>query len=408
MSNHSLAIQRDSKHEPKFAAWKVEIIQGGLGAGAGRRIAPDTTKVFMGDTVIVKASFTNMTKADQASIGWGTVSGGVHLDIPLPKAFESDNVLQWVVKPKKVGAEGALFQVTTATVPYDFFQNFLVVVDLQDFTLGCIEAQSTLSGKFDKATRKLNEAATAYLQAYNDQEQVLSSLAASEKMMDDIAFGVLFAAVGGYAGGALATELKAFKTIGEDGKPQAMLSDAIIDSAKDTAKFVVRSFDRLRGGSSSPSSSGDSTSPTVEDPIRTGGGKYKPAGEHPQEFLTKVASRVASEGEIAQGLLTKLIHEAKEARRATSKADFDEDPVAVVNKGQTLDMIGKGLVTEKKIYLAALWKAWLQTHGWQTMRVLEAIRKAAEGVGEDYKTWIPYVQPAEMKRRPGQGPIRPL
>jgi hypothetical protein len=59
----------------------------------------------------------------------------------------------------------------------------LVVTDLQDFTLGCIEAQSTLSGKFHKATRKLNEAATAFRQAYAEQEAVLDDLAASEKML---------------------------------------------------------------------------------------------------------------------------------------------------------------------------------------------------------------------------------
>ena len=113
---------------------------------------------------------------------------------------------------------------------------------------------------------------------------------------------MLFAAAGGYVGSRLGSNLKAMKDLAKvdvKGEPMQLLSEAMIDSAKDTAKFAVRSADRLRGGSSSMSTSGDSLSPSVADPIRSGGGKYKPAGEHPQDFLTKLSSRVAAEGEAA-------------------------------------------------------------------------------------------------------------
>lgn len=370
--------------------------------------AVGTTKVFLGDTVAVRADFVNITGADHAAIGWGTTFGGVHLDIPLPKQFESPAILKWDVKPKKVGAEQATFRVTTSVSPSQTTERFLIVTDLQDFTLGCIEAHSTLSGKFNRAVRILNEAATAFREAYGEQETVLNSLRAADRMLEDIAFGVIFAAAGGYAGGALGTWLKGFKGTPLDGKPTQLLSDALIDTAKDTAKFSVRSLDRLRAGSSSPSVGGDSTAPNVADPIRSGRGKYSPAGEHPQAFLTKLSSRVAGEGEAAQALLTKLIKDAKDARRANSKADFDEDPVEVVNRGQMLDTISAGLVTDKKVYLAGLWKAWVKDHGWQNMRVYNAIKQAAAGVGEDIKDWLPKMPSVNEQRRPGQGPSRPL
>ena len=73
-----------------------------------------------------------------------------------------------------------------------------------------------------------------------------------------------------------------------------------------------------------------------------GGGKYQAAGVHPQEFLTTLSSRVAAEGEGAQALLTQLIHDARTARDANSKADFDEDPNEVVNRGQMLDQLSNG------------------------------------------------------------------
>jgi hypothetical protein len=132
------------------------------------------------------------------------------------------------------------------------------------------------------------------------------------------------------------------------------------------------------------------------------------SSSHPQDFLTKVASRVASEGEAAQAVLTKLIKDAKEARRANSKADFDADPLEVVTRDKSLDEFANSLVTEKRIYLAELWRAWLKDHGWQTVRVLRAIEAAAKGIGEDVDDWLPKIHPVEMKRRPGQGPIRPL
>jgi hypothetical protein len=402
----ALEQKRPSKHGPQVDGWTIDVTPGGLGAGVNRQPDVDRLKVFLGDTVNVRADFVNITKADYPYIGWATQSGGGHVDISPPKAFEGD-VLRWVVKPRKVGTESVVFSVVTEVSPSAITEMFLVVVDLQDFTLGCIEAQSTLSGKFNKATRKLNEAATAFREAYGEQEAVLNDLSASDKMIADLAFGVLFAAIGGFVGSALGDRLKELQIKGLEGQPQRFLQNALVDSAKDTGKFVVRSIDRLRHGSSSPTG-GDSTAPSVGDPIRSGGNMYKPAGENPLDFLTKLASRVAAEGEIAQGLLTNLIREAKEARRANSKADFDEDPVAVVNRGQLLDEISGRLVTEKKVYLAELWKAWVRSHGWQTIPVYEAICKAAGSVGEDCNDWIPVIHVSPMRRGPGQGPIRPL
>jgi hypothetical protein len=165
----------------------------------------------------------------------------------------------------------------------------------------------------------------------------------------------------------------------------------VIDLAKDTAKFEIRSFDRLRTApKSKPSGSGSSSTAEVTNPIRTGGGKYQPAGENPQDFLTTLSSRVAAEGDVAQGLLTQLIEAARTARDANSKADFDEDPVEVVSRGQMLDHLIQGLITDKKLYLAQLWKAWYINHGaWETFSILSAIQDAAKVLGENMDVWVP-------------------
>jgi hypothetical protein len=63
---------------PEVDGWMVEVTPGALGAGVDRKPAVGTTKVFLGDTVTVRADFVNITKADHPSIGYGTIHGGVH------------------------------------------------------------------------------------------------------------------------------------------------------------------------------------------------------------------------------------------------------------------------------------------------------------------------------------------
>jgi hypothetical protein len=402
------AVQRQPQpaFQPK-ATFSAQVVPGPEGAGVKREVSDGYHHIFKGDTFIVKVKFAKMTDKEWSSLDTYENVIGPDSGWRMRIHWVTDDINAWEMTATKVGSYVLQVGTKGPGKPVVDTRAVVVVSDLQDFTLALVEAQSTLAGKFHKATRTLNEAATAFREAYGEQEKVLDSLAASEKMLDDVVFGVLFAA----AGGALASNLKAMRSltaVGAKGEPLQLLSDAWIDAAKDTAKFYVRSADRLRGGSSHPSTSGDATSPSVTDPIRSGGGMYKPAGEHPQDFLTKLSSRVAAEGEAAQAVLTKLIKDARAARDANSKADFEEDPVAVVNRGQMLDQISNELVTEKKVYLAALWKTWVRDHGWQTMPVLEAITRAAEAVGEDVKSWIPYQTSVETPRAPGRGPSRPL
>ena len=121
-----------------------------------------------------------------------------------------------------------------------------------------------------------------------------------------------------------------------------------------------------------------------------GGGKYQAAGVHPQIAHRPCHLGVTAEGEGAQALLTQLIHDPRTARDANSKADFDEDPNDVVNRGQMLDQLSNELVTDKKVYLARLWKAWYINHGaWETVPLLNAIQRAAKELGEKMEVWVP-------------------
>ncbi len=350
--------------------------------------------MFVGDTAVVRAVFQTLEEYDHDYIGdsVATSGGGVHVT----DRWADAKTREWQLRFTKVGTSKVSMELSQDGPIDSYDEQFQVVADLQDFTLACVEAQSALRGKFDHASRRINTAASAFRKAYAEQQADLDDVAARQKMFADLIFGALFAAAGGFVGGWVGGWLK---NVNEKAYKE---KDWLIDSAKDTVKFAVRSGDKLRGGAS-PSVQGDSTAPgvTVPDHPR---GEFKASGKDPLDFLTDLQAKIAGEGEQAQDALTKLIASAREARSAQSKADFGEDPVAVVNKDLTLDQIVSALPVDKKVYLKGLWKTWLETYGWRTYEtgvlmalpaVERKIEKAANDMGETAHQWfVQWADPA--------------
>ena len=372
---------------PQVGMWSVHVEPGGQGAGIPRIDATTgKSKVFPGDKAIIKAQFVKLEKSDHDYIGHSVVSSA---DVNVKDRWADARTLEWQVGFSKVGAKEVSIDVSQDEPIDSYTEEFQVVADLADFTLACVEAQSTLRGKFDRASRHVNEAASAFRKAYAEQQDDLDVVLAHQKMIDDLIFGAVFAAAGGFVGGALGGWLKGVK----DGAFKS--SDWLIDTAKDTVKFGVRSTDRLRGGGG-VAVQGDSHSPGRTDPEKPRG-QYKAAGKDPLDFLADLSARIAGEGEEAQATLTKLISDAREARNASSKADFDEDPVAIVSKDLQLESIVSDLPIDKSLYLKGLWKTWLETYAWRTyetgvLLTLPAVKakidKAAKQLGESADDWF--------------------
>jgi hypothetical protein len=374
--------------DPEVESWGVRIKPGGQGKGLERTMDAATTKVFVGDTAYLHVKFKKLKVADHPYVGAVLVAGG-DIDAGLPD-WPDARTMRWELKFKKVGMKSARMTLSAGATQHEHAELFRVVADLHDFTLACVEAQSTLLGKFAGATRKINEAASAFRKAYATQKTDLEDVANTEKMINDLIFGALFAGAGGFAGGFVGGWLKNVRDKALKEK------DYIIDAAKDTVKFAVRSADKLRGGGT-PLSSGDSTAPSVTD-IGRARGERQASGKDPLDFLTDLSAQVAGEGEEAQASLTSLIKGAREARSADSKADFEEDPVTVVTRDLTLDSIVAELNTEPKLWLKALWKAWLGAYAYKAMgpnvrenvkdKIREKIEKAAADCGESADAWI--------------------
>jgi hypothetical protein len=256
--------------------------------------------------------------------------------------------------------------------------------------MACGEAITRLLERFGAATERLNQAARAFRQAQAEQQADLDDVSASEKMFEDLLFGAMFAAAGGFAGGAVGGWLKSVQ------KGAFAKNDALIDTAKDTVKFAVRSLDRMRGAGPTRTS-GDSTAPTTEATAAAMGDRTA-AGENPIDFLTALSEQVGREERLAYGKLGDLIASARQARDANSKVDFEEDPVSVVNGGVDLRNI-ETLETRKAFYLKGLWKTWLEHYAYSvdmgaqvqshvTRKIRRKIVKAAKQCGENGDDWI--------------------
>ena len=325
-----VAIKAPAK--PVLDAWDVKLEptpRPHQGAGKPRVIKSSLTegkpKVFVGDTVIVRAHVKHLDDETFKTLQTNArLTGGVDMG---NTEREGTEVLRWRLTFKAPGPATADFDVALAPKsPFDttlkgpgHSVSFLVVQDIEHFALSCISAQSKLLSKFMAATERLNLSANALRIAYNEQKADLEDVAASEKLVDDLVFGVIFAAVGGGAGGALGGWLKTVS----GGK--LAKADHIIDAAKDTLKFVVRSGQKAMPGGARVSTSGDSTAPTT-DQIPTLRGDRAPTGEDPVEFLTRVGARVSSEGKHVQDLLSTLVDQA----RKSGADEFDEDPESVL------------------------------------------------------------------------------
>ena len=365
---------------------RVRIVKGEEGEGYPRPMTATHTTIFKGDTVVVTLRFKAPAKdahggiiAQVSSHGSETTSLG----------WVDARTHAWEIRFTHVGPATATFQ---GGQPAEVFkEQFRVVADLADFQMACAEAITRLQERFGAATERLNQAARAFRQAQAEQQTDLDDVSASEKMFDDLLFGAMFAAAGGFAGGAVGAWLKNVQ------KGAFAKNDALIDTAKDTVKFAVRSLDKMRGAS--PTTSGDSTASQTTDATAAPQGDRAAAGENPMDFLTVLSEQVGREERLAYAKLGDLIASARRARDANSKVDFEEDPVSVVNGGVDLRNI-ETLEIRKAFYLKGLWKTWLeppmptafdlgaQVESHVTRKIKKKIDKAAKQCDENGDDWI--------------------
>jgi len=375
---------------PELVGLSAEITPGGEGR-TGDRADPrgaevggeDNSKAFKGDTVRFRARFSGSVRPG----GFAVTTAGDGLE-EAGEQWIDGQTYEWAVRFTRVGRKRVSISDGGGTTT--FTENYVVVADLQDFAAACSEAHALVSARFFAASRRLTKIAEAYEAAFEAQRADLGGIAAAEKAMDDLLWGAFFAGLGGAAGGAAGLFIKR----------SLSTSDYTVDAGKDLVKFMTRSADKLRGAE--PETAGDSTSPATNDPGKPLGDRSA-SGVSPTKFVSTLADRVFDEGSTVTKMLAVLVSQAREARDANSKADFEDDPVAIIMSSIDLAEI-EAIEPDEKAFLKQLWKAWLGAYAWKatpntvlfssrasdqvTDDIRSVIVKAAEACDEDADQWI--------------------
>ncbi len=365
----SVSVQRDPTVQrvptpPPVQSWSGKVKVGGVAKDRPRDLEAAAQKVYVGDQMTVSADFPALTTEQKLTIkmteqveGTCTYSGPTWVG----------NRATWVLDFPKVGALTMKFKVSgdlgdgLSVILGEHNEQFRVVTDIIDFILSVQAAHSVLDGKFSSATAHLNSAVGAFKKAQEDQQGVLNSVGKTDKLAYDLMWGAFWAAAGGFAGGAVGSVLK--KSLEGLKDLKGPVADGFTDAGKDFVKFSVRSLDKMRGGTGKPSTSGDSTAPG-NPAAKAPGAAEKAAGDEPLDFLTATAASISGDRVKVQAQLGQMIEAARAARAADSKADFDEDPSAVVDKPSQVDAIADGLTGGVSDYGKSLWQTWLSQYGY--------------------------------------------
>ena len=144
------------------AIFSVEVKPGSEGPGIKREGSGIHQKIFKGDTVVVRAKFRKLTTEQRSALTAHMTEDVTSWPEAAPDSawqsninWESNTVNAWKFTAGKVGDYMLRVGFEGPDMPQYETRHITVVSDLQDFTLACVEAQSKLLGKFNKATRKL-------------------------------------------------------------------------------------------------------------------------------------------------------------------------------------------------------------------------------------------------------------
>jgi hypothetical protein len=218
-----------------------------------------------------------------------------------------------------------------------FAREITVLGDIGNQHVTMTRTMSELDDRFDVAGRELDTTAMAFTTAFRRYDEELKAVEAGVRHDSDMAWGILFAGLGGFVGGAVGGLVKPqvekllakAGLTGEStdtlrGKVANALREGLTDAAKDPSKFGVRVT-----GRSYPGVTGDSIAPP-------GSHRHPPPRpkhlEDPLLFYIGLQTALKDEKRaIRNEVLTKKLDQLDAEAARNSRALFTEDPVAMVS-----------------------------------------------------------------------------
>jgi len=372
--------------------------------------------IWVGDTLAVfaRVSVPNAKdlglKLQSASVGLAGSFGDATVTAP---SWVDDRTVMWEISGTTPANRSVGFSVAGPDgVSNERLNDIELIVgaDVRLFKDRCSTAESVLNAKHARAREWFMGCFLAYKAGYERQSAALERQAGADRLAGQLLLGVLFAAVGGAAGGAV-TQMASVKAAGKllETEIGPMAQGAFTDAAKDVAKFVAR----LPAGQVAPGSQGKPGGSASTDPSQVGvaQGEQAPSAVDPLNWMATIDQRIAGE-RAAMGATISDAHQRVDKLSVTQPDYvFSWDPVELVNESATID--GKpidalGEAPTALQYERACWEVWLANYAYKVVyypsdvpfgagygvqnnvrsKLKEEIDKVAASFGESGDDWI--------------------
>lgn len=243
----------------------------------------------------------------------------------------------------------------------------------------------------------IHEGFINYMRGYQAAADAFKEYAERQKLTQDILLGILFAGVGGAAGGFVgglvkfSTEQKLFADIAKRAIGQAAIG-AVTDASKDLVKYTVRLGRNLSQGSSSHAPRPDDATP--DQP--SGTSKDVPGSIDPLNWYATIQKNKAAEEAKVATTIANWKSQTIDAIARGSISTVDYDPINAVTESTKLgdkDVLALGSPPSADEYEKNMWEAWIEKYAFTLTQKIGCGQwgyRVEDNVGKELK--------AEMER----------
>ena len=374
-------------------SWQSVVTPGPVPSG----IARDHTKSYIGDQHVIMAKISgelavstggqDMDLKQPADAGLHQMElmvsiGGSMSEFKTDRAWQGPDTVKWTLTPTTPGQQHVTVSVADAEWQnaQDFELDIAAGADPTWFKGRCSTAETTLNTLHAAGRGWFADCFASYKQAYDSFNGALRKQHDADQLTQDMILGVLFAAIGGAAGGVAAAAVSPLMAevtkAGKIVRPalfNATTRAALTDAAKDVAKFVARIPSRQSVGGSKGGAPPAATTDPAQAAAAQGEGAV-PAVD-PLTWLVAIDGGIAKERAEAGAQLEEAQKTADEAAILDPTTLFDWDPVAVITMGATLDgkpLDNLGTVPQAIAYERSFWETWLTNYAYKAFKIIES------------------------------------
>lgn len=313
-------------------------------SASGERDPNDATKLKIGDTVVLRLTFTNL-QGPGANLGsvTGIAGSGLHSVLePAEDTWLSSTQLDITFQARAVGAANLDIKLQlgdmTSEQAIQAHVEGHVEHDRQHFINLCNQCDTIIARAYTRANTIMEKLSAAYGDAWDAHDRTLAAQDASNRLAGEIVLAAALAFVPGGVGGQVGVWMN-----------RVAKDTFIVDAIKDMAKAGTRV----------------AQSAVISSNQR--GDAMRPMGDNPRTWRANYVERVNGEKEAVLDILNNWKTKSN-AQDPEFYTDFDPVELtqrSLIQNGQPLsDLPVPDQAENARLFELGFWREWLQTYGY--------------------------------------------